>query len=290
MVQQIRAFNRTVTRGVGALDEHYLARGRSLGESRLLWEIGRAGAELRELRARLGLDSGYLSRLLRSLEGAGLIVVAPSDVDGRVRTARLTARGRREWEVLDARSDDLAASLLAPLSAGQQARLVEAMATVEQLLTAALVELEVVDPAAPDARHCLASYYRELGERFDGGFDPDLSIPTLDREMRAPHGLFLIASRFGEPVGCGALKFHDDRPTEIKRLWVSPSARGLGLGRRVLGELERLAADHGSTVLQLDTNRALREAIRMYRRAGYIEIEPFNDEQYAHHWFEKRLQ
>lgn len=292
LVEQVRSFNRTVTQGVGALDDRYLARDRPLGESRVLWEIGAAGesgADIRFLRARLDLDSGYLSRLLRSLEGAGLVLVGPSETDRRVRTARLTRRGGREWKVLDERSNELAESLLAPLSASQRERLAAAMNTVESLLTAALVKLEVVDPASEAARFCLASYYAELGQRFESGFDPTVALPTLDAEMREPAGLFLVASRFGEPIGCGALKFHGRAPTEVKRLWVSPSARGLGLGRRVLGELERLAAAHGSKVVRLDTNRALLEAISMYRSAGYVEIERFNDEPYAHHWFEKRL-
>jgi DNA-binding MarR family transcriptional regulator/GNAT superfamily N-acetyltransferase len=292
MVEQVRAFNRTVTQGVGALNDRYLARDRSLGESRVLWEIGaagEAGADIRALRARLGLDSGYLSRLLRSLEGAGLVAVGPSETDRRVRTVRLTRRGGREWRVLDERSNELAESLLAPLSPSQRTRLVEAMATVEHLLTAALVRLDVVDPASDAARFCLTSYYVELGERFETGFDPAVTLPALDVEMREPAGLFLVAFRFGEPVGCGALKFHGREPTEIKRLWVSPSARGLGLGRRLLDQLERLAADHGSKVVRLDTNRTLVEAIAMYRTAGYHEIDRFNDEPYAHHWFEKRL-
>jgi DNA-binding MarR family transcriptional regulator/GNAT superfamily N-acetyltransferase len=292
MIEQMRSFNRTVTQGVGALNDRFLARSRSLGESRVLWEIGVAdadGVDVRTLRARLDLDSGYLSRLLRSLEGAGLIAVGPSAGDRRVRTARLTRSGRREWAVLDERSDQLAASLLAPLSPAQQERLVSAMSTVEHLLTAALVKVEVVDPATDVARFCLASYYAELGERFESGFDPAVALPTLEVEMRAPNGLFVVASRFGEPAGCGALKFHGSAPAELKRLWVSPTARGLGLGRRLLGELEALAAAHGADTIHLDTNRALVEAISMYRSAGYVEVAPFNDEPYAHHWFAKRL-
>jgi ribosomal protein S18 acetylase RimI-like enzyme len=96
----------------------------------------------------------------------------------------------------------------------------------------------------------------------------------------------LLATLSGEPVGCGALWFHPGEPPDIKRMWVSPQARGLGLGRRLLAELE--ARVEGG-VIRLETNRALVEAIAMYRSAGYVEIEPFNDERYAHHWFEKRL-
>ena len=108
MVQQLRSFNRLVTQRVGALDDRFLARGRPLGEARVLWEIGEEGCDVRLLRARLGVDSGYLSRLLRSLEAAGLAEVVPSEGDRRVRTARLTAEGLAEREVLDRRSDELA--------------------------------------------------------------------------------------------------------------------------------------------------------------------------------------
>src|SRR5438045_9795162 len=106
MVSQVRRFNRIVTQRVGALDDHFLGRERPLGEARLLWEIGPDGCEVRLLRSRLGLDSGYLSRLLRSLQSTGLITVARDTGDGRIRVARLTAAGGRERAALDRRSDE----------------------------------------------------------------------------------------------------------------------------------------------------------------------------------------
>src|SRR4051812_50142334 len=93
MVERVRRFNRAVAQRVGALDDRFLARDRPMAEARLLWEIGREGCEVRSLRARLGLDSGHASRLLRSLEGDGLIRVAPSSADRRVRRAEVTAAG-----------------------------------------------------------------------------------------------------------------------------------------------------------------------------------------------------
>src|SRR2546427_416581 len=144
---QIRSFNRLVVQRVGALDDRYLTRNRPLGEARVLWEIGADGCDVRALRSRLGLDSGYLSRLLRPLEA-----------------------------------------------------------------------------------------------RFRTGFDPALSIPAELDELRPPAGMFLLATLRGEPVGCGALKLHGEQPAELKRMWVAASARGLGLGRRLLCELERHAA------------------------------------------------
>jgi len=289
-VEQVRSFNRLVTERVGALDDRYLSRDRPLGQSRVLWEIGRDGCDVRALRLRLGLDSGYLSRLLRALEAAGLVRVVPSPVDRRVRTARLTRRGEAECDLLDRRSDDLARSMLQPLSGVRRERLVAAMAEVEQLLTASLVEVGVVDPAHRDARFCLGEYVAELGRRFDAGFDPALSISATLDELRPPAGVFLVATLRGEPVGCGALKLHDGEQAELKRMWVATSARGLGIGRRLLAELERHAAAGGAGLVRLETNGALTEAIGLYRSAGYREVEAFNSEPYAHHWFEKTLE
>src|SRR3954469_17584778 len=133
-VEQVRRFNRTVTQRVGALDAHFAGRDRPLGEARVLWEIGADGREVRALRARLGLDSGHLSRLLRSLEADGLVLVEPDAADRRVRVARLTRRGRKERALLDARSDELAGAILAPLDDAQRAELLAAMSTVERLL------------------------------------------------------------------------------------------------------------------------------------------------------------
>src|SRR5262249_56345717 len=95
------------------------------------------------------------------------------------------------------------------------------------------------------------------------------------------------AGRGGEPIGCGALKVKDRNIGEIKRMWVRADARGFGVGRRVLEALEALARDLGLRTLRLETNRALKEAQALYRRCGYREVAPFNDEPYAHHWFEK---
>lgn len=153
------------------------------------------------------------------------------------------------------------------------------------------VDIAVTDPREPAARRCLQAYFGELAWRFDDGFDPGLSIPADDTELTLPAGLLLVAMVAGDPAGCGALKFHvGDGIAEVKRMWVSPAVRGLGLGRRLLEELEAQAARHGARLLRLETNRNLTEAIAMYRAAGYAEVAAFNDEAYAHHWFEKQIQ
>jgi DNA-binding MarR family transcriptional regulator/GNAT superfamily N-acetyltransferase len=290
-ITQVRHFNRLVTQRVGALNDHFLARDRPLGEARLLWEIGAAdrGADVRELRARLDLDSGYVSRLLRSLETAGLVTVSASDDDRRVRVATLTSAGLRERAVLDERADDAAAALLEPLDATRRRRLVTAMAEVDHLLTAALVTIEPVDPDHEHARFCRDAYFAEIDRRFEQGFDLTKSIAADGDQLRPPHGLLLVARLRGEPVGCGAVRFAPGEPAQLKRMWIAGSVRGLGVGRRLLGELEARAAAHGCDTVRLETNRALVEAIAMYRSAGYAEVDPFNDEHHAHHWFTKAL-
>jgi DNA-binding MarR family transcriptional regulator/predicted GNAT family N-acyltransferase len=274
MIELVRSFNRTVTERIGALQDSYLSLDRPLGANRVLWEVGER-SDLRTLRTTLNLDSGYLSRLIGSLQREGLVTIAPG-ADKRVRAVALTEAGRKERAALDERSDALARSLLEPLSGKQRATLVDAMRTVERLLTAGLVDITVEDPASADAQYCLTEYYKELDARFDGGFELAKSLPIDD-------AVFLVARLRGEPVGCGAIKLAE---SYLKRMWVSPAARGLGLGRRLLHELEQLSQ---TDVARLETNRNLHEAIALYRSAGYVEVAPFNDEPYAHHWFERRL-
>jgi DNA-binding MarR family transcriptional regulator len=289
MVEQVRRFNRTVTQRVGALDDRYLARDRPLGEARVLWEIGPGGCEVRALRARLELDSGHASRLLRALEAGGMVTVAAAAHDRRVRVARLTPAGRAEWALVDRRSDELAGSLLEPLTAAQRERLTDAMREVERLLTAAMVEIAAVDPEHADARQCLRSYFAELERRSGAPFDPLVGSTAEPAELRPPKGEMLVAYLREEPVGCGALKHFGGGVTDIKRMWLAESARGLGLGRRLLETLEQRAARSGARTVRLETSDLLVEAVALYRSAGYREVPAFNDEPFAHHWFEKRL-
>jgi DNA-binding MarR family transcriptional regulator len=288
-IDHVRHFNRTVAQRVGALSDNFLARHRPMAEARLLWEIGADGCEVRTLRNRLGLDSGHASRLLRALESDGMAEVEPSPADRRIRVARLTRAGVKEWAELDRRSDEFAASMLEPLDERDRERLVESMRTVQRLLMRASVEIREVDAAGSDARQCLRAYVEELNQRWEAGFDPSAGVTAEPHELTPPAGCFLIAYLHGEPVGCGGVKHLAGGPSDIKRMWVSPAARGLGLGRRLLEELEQRVRDSGATVARLETNRVLVEAIALYRSAGYREVPAFNDEPFAHHWFEKPL-
>lgn len=146
------------------------------------------------------------------------------------------------------------------------------------------------EPAdTPAAQACLHAYYAELATRFPEGFDLDATVSADPDECRPPHGQFLVAWDGETPVGCGALKTLAPGVGEIKRMWVHPSMRGSGLGGRLLAQLEHEARVLGMVRVRLDTHARLDEAIALYRTRGYRAIERYNDNPYAHHWFEKDL-
>jgi ribosomal protein S18 acetylase RimI-like enzyme len=163
------------------------------------------------------------------------------------------------------------------------------MAKVARLIGGAAVEIGLEPPGSDDARRCLNAYFKELAKRFEMGFDPDQSISAREEELTPPGGYFVLARLDGRAVGCGALKVNDHGIGEIKRMWTAESTRGLGIARRILEMLEAKARELGIATLRLETNKALREAQALYRKSGYREVERFNNEPYAHHWFEKRL-
>ena len=235
------------------------------------------------------MDPGYASRLVASLEREGLVRVDRAAEDRRVRTARLTPAGRREVREMDRRSDRAAAGLLEALPVPERARLVAAMDEVHRLLRLAGLRIERVSPAPkrPDAASPATS--RSWG----GGSTRDSTPgPAFRRRIATwfrPAARSWSGSIDGEPVACGAVKTIGRGVGSLKRMWVADDVRGLGIGRRMLEALEAEALALGLEVLRLETNRALGEAIRLYRTAGYREVPRFNDDPYAHHWFEKRL-
>lgn len=285
----VRSFSRTVTQRVGSLTDRFLGRDRPLAEARLIFEIGAAGQDVRQLRARLDLDSGYLSRLLRSLEGQGLVRMASSDRDRRVRKALLTEAGLAELAALDRGGDALARSLLEPLGAEDRQRLVRAMAEVEHLLRLASLDIVLEDATHRDAQWCLRQYFSELDRRFRQGFDVERSLSADPEELRPPRGAFLVARLDAEAIGCGALKCLEPGVASIKRMWISPDYRGMGFGRHILQALEAQAKDLGVSLVRLETNRDLGGAAAFYRRNGYRQVPPFNEDPYADFWFEKRI-
>jgi DNA-binding MarR family transcriptional regulator/GNAT superfamily N-acetyltransferase len=288
-IATVRRFNRLATQRAGALEGRFLGRDRPLGESRVLFEIGREGASLRHLRSTLGLDSGYLSRLVQALVAKGLARLETGAEDERVRQARLTRSGLAELDEINRRSDEAAKAILTRLSEGNRSRLAAGMEEVHLLLTAAGVEFREVGSTSPAAKWCLSRYFEELARRFDTGFDPERSVAARPSEFSPPNGVFLVAEVDGRTVGSGCVTRVGPRIGYIKRMWLDESLRGLGLGRRLLAALERAAEGLGCFVVRLETNSALHQAIQLYKNSGYEEVDAFNDEVYAHHWFEKGL-
>jgi DNA-binding MarR family transcriptional regulator/N-acetylglutamate synthase-like GNAT family acetyltransferase len=286
-VSRFRRFARAVTLEVGALDDSFLGRGRPLGAARVLNAIGQGREDLSEIRDRLQLDSGLMSRLLRGLEDEGLVETAPAAEDARRRVVRLTLSGREEFAAYEDLSDARAEATLRRV--GDPERLLAAMDTIVAALSADRVVLEEVEPRKPVARHCLESYYAELARRFLGGFEVSRSRDPDAADMIAPRGGFWVALADGMPLGCVGLKGAGGEVAEIKRLWVAPAARGLGLARRLLAEAEARAREIGVAALRLDTNSALAEASALYRKCGWSEIARFNDDPYPDLFFEKLL-
>lgn len=286
-VSRVRRFNRAVTSEVGALDTSFLGRRRSLGSARVLNAIGRGHSDVGKLRDYLSLDSGLMSRLLRGLESEGLIETVPHRDDARRRVARLTEAGQSEFQAYEELSNAQAEAVLARCPHSEE--LLRAMDLVASVLGRGRVALEETDPRCDDARYCLAEYYAELARRFEKGFDVTLSRDPEAVDMIRPRGAFLVATSDGLPVGCVGLKGAGGEIAEIKRLWVAPSARGLGLARRLMRAAEDVARELSVKVLRLDTNRALPEAQQLYRNAGWNEIDRFNDDPYPDTFFEKRL-
>ncbi|MER6711804.1 GNAT family N-acetyltransferase [Streptomyces sp. NPDC000877] len=288
-VAAFRRFNRYFTRRIGVLNDHYLGQDRPLGEARLLFEIAEspAGVSLRELRSRLGLDAGYLSRMTKALQAQGMVRLRTHPGDSRLRMIELTPAGRVEVTEQNRRADTLASDVLTGLTAPQRQQLTDALATARRLLRLAAITVEPVDGHAPDARACLDAYAADLDARFPEGFDKaDLVRPE---QVSGQAGAFFVAYEEGRPVGCGALRRLEPGVGEIRHVWVHPDARRLGLARRLLAAIERESLRRGWSVVRLDTHAVLTEARAMYRACGYREIPAYTDHVYGQHWFEKRL-
>ncbi len=274
-IARLRRFNRAVIREVGALDHSYLGRGRPLGAARVLQLVTEAGTDVALIRDRLALDSGLLSRLLRSLEEEGLVVTAADPTDRRRRIARLTPAGLAENAAYRDIGHSAAAATLAR-AGGQTAALLQAMDLIATQLLHDVTEIVDADPDAPEALICLAAYYQLLADIIPGLPADKLPLPLPDAAAyRPPQGVFLLALSDGMPVGCVSLRPLEGVEAEVKRLWVHPDARGQGLARRLMATLETRARALGYQRLKLDSNSALTEAIMLYRRMGWADCAPY---------------
>lgn len=288
VVGPLRKFNRAWSRSVGALEESFLGSGRALGPNRVLYELDESGVGVAELRERLDLDSGYTSRLLRQLEDEGLVRVETDPTDARRRRVRPTPAGMAARTDLERRSEHKAREVAGTLSPRLQSRLAALLAEADRVLRSPDVAVVAVPPSHPDAREAVTAYLRELDELFATGFDPE-QAERDEVEFTGRSGRFLVARSGSDVVGCGALRWLGPDVAEIKRMWVHPDWRGLGVAARLLRRLEETAVEHGRPVVRLDTNAELTAAIAMYRSAGYVEVPRYNDNPYAQHWFEKPL-
>ncbi len=287
-VARLRRFNRAVTREVGALDTSFLGRGRPLGAVRVLVMVGPEGTDVALIRDRLGLDSGLMSRFLRSLEREGLIQTAADPADRRRRIARLTPAGEAEVAAYDAIGHARAARLL-DRAGSRAAELVAAMDLIATVLNRDQLEIRPADPDSPEVLACWQAYVAELVARVPDA-TPDLfplPDPGADR-YRPPQGRCLVAWSDDLPVGCVALRPLDGATAEVKRLWVDATARGQGLARRLMTAIEDEARAMGLVALKLDTNSALSEAIALYRATGWRDCAPYTGAP-ADTWMEKRL-
>lgn len=287
-IARLRRFNRAVTREVGALDHSYLGRGRPLGAARVLQLVTEAGTDVARVRDRLALDSGLMSRLLRSLEDEGLVTTATDPADRRRRIARLTPAGTVENAAYRDIGHIAAKATLA--RAGRQGQaLLQAMDLIATQLLHDVTEITDTDPDTPEALSCLAAYYRLLSETIPGLPAEKLPLPLPDADAyRPPQGAFLIALSDGMPIGCVSLRPLEGTEAEVKRLWVHPDARGQGLARRLMATLETRARALGYQRLKLDSNAALTDAIALYRRMGWADCAPYTGFP-ANVWMSKPL-
>lgn len=284
-VSRLRRFNRAVTSALGVLDSSFLGRGRPLGLARVIHAIAPEGTEVAAIRSHLDIDKALLSRMLKSLEREGLLTLAADPADARRRIVRLTPAGQAEQDAYNALSDAHAHDILDRHP--KPGKLLEAMDLVASALARDRITIIQADPRTPDAVWCLQEYYGELARRFDTGFDVNLSRDPDATSMIPPKGSFLLAMSDGLPLGCVGLKGDGSAVAEVKRLWVAPSGRGLGLAHSLMQAAEDAARALGITTLRLDTNSALPEAIALYRNTGWTEIPRFNDDPYPDHFFEK---
>ena len=289
-VGDVRHFNRFWTRQIGVLREGYLESPFSLTEVRVLYELAH-GEETTasELGEELGLDAGYLSRILRGFEKHGLIHKRPSEADGRRRLLRLTERGREAFAPLDARSRSEIGAMLGGMSITGQERLVGAMRTIERLLSARPepVVPYLLRPHQPGDmgwvvhRHGVL-YAREYGwdERFEALVAEIVAkfIQQYDPSVER----CWIAERDGEIVGCVFLVRESQEIAKLRLLLVEPEARGLGIGSRLVEECIRFARQAGYLKITLWTNDVLNSARRIYEGMGFRLVHEKPHHSFGH--------
>ena len=295
-IDTVRAFNRFYTRVLGLLDEGLVRTSYSLTEARVLFEIAQADrVGVGELRVSLGLDPGYLSRILARFESDGLVVRERSAEDGRRQVIRLTRSGLDTFGALDARSSESVAALLDSVAAADQPELLASMRTIERLLSHRDQPADVMlRPLRPGdlgwvvQRHGVL-YAEEYG--WDETFEALVARIVADYvNARDPaRDNAWIAEADGQPVGCVFCVHKDERVAQLRLLLVEPNARGMGVGSRLVDTCVEFARAAGYREMVLWTNSVLAAARRIYQRAGFelLDEEPnpaFGQQLTAQHW------
>ena len=287
-VEAVRHFNRFYTRQIGVLREGLLRSPFSLAEVRVLYEIAhRDEPTAAELSKDLGLDAGYLSRILRDFTRKGLVEKRPSKSDGRLCLLRLTRKGRKEFAALNARQDEEVGAMLNELSGEDHARLVESMRTIQGLLGPQTEQKVpyILRPHHPGDmgwvvhRHGVL-YAQEYG--WDEHFEALVAeiVAKFIRDYDPKRERCWIAERHGEVVGSVFLVKRSKTVAQLRLLLVEPKARGLGVGKRLVEECVRFARQAGYRKIMLWTNDVLDAARHIYEQAGFRLVK-----EEAHHSF-----
>ena len=289
-IAAVRRFNRFYTRQIGVLQEGLLASEFSLTEARLLYELAhRDGLSAAQLARELGLDPGYLSRILTAFARRGLVSKQPAPDDGRQSLLMLTPDGLAAFAPLDARSRAEVGAMLARLSASEQRRLIAAMATIEALLgdAAAPQEPYLLRPHQPGdigwviSRHG-ALYAEEYG--WDETFEALVAeiAGRFITNFDAKRERCWIAERAGARIGSVFLVRDSDSVAKLRLLLLEPEARGLGIGRRLVEECIRFARRTGYRTVTLWTNDILVAARRIYQAAGFTLVAEERHHSFGH--------
>jgi DNA-binding MarR family transcriptional regulator/GNAT superfamily N-acetyltransferase len=275
-VAAVRRFDRLYTDVVGALRSGLLDSPYNLTEARVLYELAqRATSSAAELRRELDVDASYLGRILRRFGADGLIETTASTQDGRRRDVRLTERGQATFAELNRLSDERARRFLAALVEADQQRLLAAMETIQNVLggrpRADLVVIRAPRPG--DLGWVIRANAEVYAEEFGWDASYEALVTRIVSDYAADHDArreaAWIAEVDGQPVGCVFCVRYDDSTAQLRLLLVDPSARGLGLGRRLVEECLRFARLAGYTRMRLWTNNVLADARRIYERAGF---------------------
>jgi DNA-binding MarR family transcriptional regulator/GNAT superfamily N-acetyltransferase len=288
-VEVVRRFNRFYTRQIGVLHEHLLDSDFSLTEVRILYELAhREALTTSQLCRELGLDSGYLSRVISGFEKKGLVAKSRSPQDARATQLQLTEHGRTVFSPLEEASRHKVGAMLAQLSEPEQQQLVDAMGQVESLLGERTPNYLLRDPQPGDMGWLVYRqsilYAQEYGWNNEYEALASEIVARFMREFDPRSERCWIAEKDGKGVGSVFVVRHDEHTAKLRLLYVDPSARGLGIGRRLVEECLRFARLAGYKKMILWTNSVLTDARRIYEQAGFQLVE-----EAPHHSFGKDL-